>query len=105
MAAQKAAIFHSYSRLFRRDGVYTRAEAGFVTASGVLMNHALLDRLIDHRGGRAEAGFGGFTVALLDCLAQRAQCRAQAGLVGAVHLSPLFGLTGALKRRKMVCHF
>ncbi len=76
----------------------------FIARGGVFVQRTLLNRLIK-RGNRLAVGLlGGLLVALLDGLAQRAQRGAQAGGIGAIGGSALRGLTGALKRRKMISH-
>jgi len=65
---------------------------------------AFLDGLIQRRNGLAIGLLSGGFVALGDGLAQVAELRAQAGGVGTVARGATFGLTGALQRRKMICH-
>jgi hypothetical protein len=90
--------------LLCRDGFQPCAEAGFVPGRRIFVNCALLNGLIYHRNRRPVARLRSFAVAFSDCLAQSAQRCAQSGLVCAVYERTFFGLTGAFKRGKMVCH-
>jgi len=82
----------------------TGAEAGLIARGGVHVQRALLDCLVE-RGHRLAVGlFGGLFVALFNGLSQAAQGSAQTGGIGAIGGRALRGLTGALKRRKMICH-
>ena len=57
------------------------AEAGLVARGGIAVQRAFLDGLVE-RGDRLAIGlFRDCLVALLDGLAQRAQCGAQAGVL------------------------
>jgi hypothetical protein len=80
------------------------AQAGFVARSGIFVQRALLDRLVERGNGLAIHLLGSCLVALRDRFAQVAQLRAQAGGVGAVARGAAFGLTGALERGLMICH-
>ena len=68
------------------------------------MDCALLDGLINHRNCLADAAFNSLSIALGDSIPQTTEGSAQPRLVGAIHLGAFFRLTGALERRKMVCH-
>jgi hypothetical protein len=82
----------------------TNPEAGLIARGGIHVQRALLDCLVE-RGHRLPVGlFGGLFVALFNGLSQAAQCGAQAGGICAISGRALRGLTGALKRRKMICH-
>ena len=80
------------------------AQPGLVARRGVLMQRALLDRLVERRYSLAVNLLGGCLVALGDGLAHIAQLGTQAGGVGAIARGAAFCLAGALLRRKMVCH-
>jgi len=80
------------------------AQAGFIPASGVFVQHALLDGLVEGGDGLAISLLSGGLVALGEGFAHVAQRRAQARGVAAVPGSAGLGLTGALERRKMICH-
>src|SRR5271163_4708194 len=79
-------------------------QAALVAGGGVVVQDALLDTLVERRGGQAELLLSGLQVTLGDGLAQAAQAAAHAAPVGTVHYGLLFGLTGALERRNMVRH-
>ena len=83
---------------------HTHTEAGLVARSSIFMQRALLDCLIERRHRLAVGLLGGWFVALLDGLAQGPQRGAQARSIGAIGSCALRGLTGALKRRKMISH-
>jgi hypothetical protein len=80
-------------------------QAALVARNGVLVQDALLDALVESRDGLAILGLGGFHIALGEGLAHEAKAAADAGTVGAVDFSLDDGLTGALERRNMICHF
>jgi hypothetical protein len=92
----------------RRSNLFHRIDADakprLIPRGRILVQRALLDRLVERGYGLAVGLLGGLLVAFFDGLAQAAQRGAQAGSVGAVRSSALRGLTGALKRRKMICH-
>ena len=79
-------------------GCDSGAETGFIPRAGVLMDHAVLDGLVDHGDGVPEDGFGLLGVARGDGLAQLAQRGAQTGCVGAVVFRAFRSLTRALQR-------
>ena len=89
-------------RLLHRDNAC--AQTRFVARGGVLVQRALLDRLVESGNGLAVHLLSSSLVALGDGLAQVSQLRAQGGGVGAVARRTAFGLAGALHRRKMICH-
>ena len=68
------------------------------------MQRALLDGFVEHGDGLSVRLLGSGLIALGDALAQVAQLGTQAGGIGAVARGAAFGLTGALLRRKMICH-
>jgi hypothetical protein len=80
------------------------AQPRLVAGGRILVQRALLDRLVERGYGLAVSLLGGLLVAFFDGLAQATQRGAQAGSVGAIRSSALRGLTGALQRRKMICH-
>src|SRR5580658_2377740 len=98
---QQAAKVQGQHLLHRRNAL---AEAGLVACGSIPVQRALLNRLIERGYGLAISLLGGLLVALLNCLAQSAQRGAQTGGVGAIRGRALRSLTGALKRRKMICH-
>src|SRR5215831_15612477 len=71
-------------RLLAAEGFHTRGQAGLVAGGGVLMDHALVDCLVEGRDRLAIDFAGPVLVALRDRLAESAQRRAQAGGVGSV---------------------
>src|SRR3954470_17553903 len=81
-----------------------RREAALVAGGGVLVQRTLLNALVDHGRGLSELGGGGLLVASGQGFAEGAQGAAQARGVGAVHVGAFLCLTGALQRRKMICH-
>ena len=82
----------------------TNAEAGLIARGGIHVQRAFLDCLVESGYGLAVGLFGGLFVALFNGLSQATQCGAQAGGICAVRGRALRGLTGALKRRKMISH-
>jgi hypothetical protein len=68
------------------------------------MERALLDRFIENRNGLTVHLLSSGFVAFCNGLAQVAQLRAQTGSISAIAGGSTFGLTGALQRRKMICH-
>ena len=68
------------------------------------MQNALLDGLVEGGYGLAVGLSGGGFVALFEALAQVAQGGAELRCIGPVTGGALRGLTGALERRKMICH-
>src|SRR4051812_8328947 len=80
------------------------AQAGFIPASGVLVQHALLDSFVEGGNRLAESLLRGSLVALREGFTHVAQCGTQTRGVAAVPGGACLGLTGALERRKMVCH-
>src|SRR5260370_29420697 len=80
------------------------AQPRLVAGSSVPMQRALLDCLVERRDSLAIGLLGSRLVAFFDGLAQSAQSRAQPGAVGAIGGGAFRGLTGALKRRKMISH-
>jgi hypothetical protein len=86
------------------EGLETGVQAALVTGDGVLVQDALLDALVESGDGGLELGLGCGDITLDEGFAHEAQAAANAGTVGAVHFSLNDGLTGALKRRNMICH-
>jgi hypothetical protein len=82
----------------------SRAETGLITGSPVLVNDTLLGGLVNQRNCVPEQSFRLSGVTGLDCGPEFAQGGAKAGFVIAVLPRALLGLTGALQRRKMICH-
>jgi hypothetical protein len=80
------------------------AQAGFVARSGVLVDHALLNGLVETRHGLPIDLFGSGFITLGQRLAQLAQGAAKMRCIAAVAGAAFLGLSGAFKRRKMVCH-
>lgn len=76
----------------------TRAQARLVARRRVLVEHTLLDGLIQGRNGLAIHLLGGSFVAFGEALAELAQAAAQARSVGPVAGGASFCLTGALQR-------
>src|SRR6266496_4732435 len=68
------------------------------------MQCPFLDCLVERGSSLAIDLLGGSLVALGDGFAHIAQLGAQAGGIGAVPRRAGFSLTGALQRRKMICH-
>jgi len=68
------------------------------------MEDALLDALIECRGGRLVLLAGGLYVACVEGLTQKAEAAADAALVRTVNRSASFSLTDALERGDVVCH-
>jgi len=90
--------------LLLRDRVQTRVETGLVARCGVLVKHALLDRFVESGDRLPENLVGPLLVTFSERLTQVAQRAAQSGSVGAVASRAFLSLTGALQRRKMICH-
>src|SRR5258708_22167381 len=84
--------------------VQPRAQACFIASGSVLVQHAVLDGLIQSRNGFAENLLGCRFVSLCQGLAQVTESGAQARVVATIALSASFGLTSAFQRRKMICH-
>lgn len=68
------------------------------------MEDALLDALVEGRGGGLVLLLRGLEVASLDGLAHGAEGAADAALVGAVYRGLGLGLTGAFERGDMIRH-
>jgi hypothetical protein len=85
-------------------GADALTQAGLVARRRIGVQCALLDRFVENRHGFTVQVFSSGFVALAYGLAQVAQLRAQTGGVGAITGGSTFGLTGALQRRKMICH-
>ena len=88
--------------LFQR--IQPSTQAGFIPSSGVLVEHALLDGLIESRNRLAENLLGGGLITLCKGLAEVAQGGAKTRVVAAITLCAGFSLPGAFQRRKMICH-
>ena len=76
----------------------------FVPGRGVFVQNTFLNCLVQRRSGLAEGLSGGRLVAFGERFTHVAERGAQAGGVAAVTGGASFSLTGAFKRRKMVCH-
>lgn len=82
---------------FGGERLESGVEAALVAAGGVLVEHALLDALVEHGDGGAVGLGGGLVVAGGDGLAHEAEGAAELGLVGAVDGRSGDGLAGALQ--------
>src|SRR6185312_3587045 len=75
-----------------------------VAARRILVDHTLLDGLVEGRNGLPEELLGGLFIALGQAFTELTQGTAQARSVGAVAGGTFYCLTGAFDRRKMICH-
>jgi hypothetical protein len=69
------------------------------------VKNAFLDRLIERRNGSAKRWFRSRFIPAAQGLAHFAKSGPQARGVAAIPLGTSFGLTRALERRKMICHY
>jgi hypothetical protein len=81
------------------------AQAGLVPGGSVFVNCALPHGFVNHRNSFRKRSFGLVAVAGLNGCSEFAQSSAEAGCIGAILPGAFLGLSGALQRRKMVCHF
>src|SRR4051812_42057033 len=86
------------------DGVDARRQPRFITGGGVLVEHALLYRLVEGGNGATQGRVSLFAIGGADRGAQFAQFGAQARLVQTIGSGALFRLPGALQGREMVRH-
>ena len=82
---------------FGGDRLDAGVEAALVSAGGVLVEHALLDALVEDGDGGAIGLGGRLVIAGGDGLAHGAEGAAELGLVGAVDGRAGDGLAGALQ--------
>src|ERR1700690_4360603 len=75
-----------------------------VARSGIFVQNALLDRLVERRDGFAVGLAGGGFIAFFQALTHVAQRGTQLRGVLTVAGGPFLRLTGALQRRKMIGH-
>lgn len=80
------------------------AQPGLVPRRGILVDHALLDGLIERRDGLAEQLVDIVFVAGGQRLAELADCTTQTSLVAAVNYRLSFRLPGPLQGRIMIRH-
>jgi len=91
------------ARLLQR--LHPGADPGLVTGSGIFVKNALLDGFIEGRDRSRENLLGGSFVVSGESLAHFAKSRPQPRGIAAIPLGTSFGFTGALQRRKMICHY
>src|SRR5579862_8268063 len=84
--------------------VQAHNQARLLSPRGIGVNHALLHGLIESGNRLAENLVGARFVAFRQRLAELPQCGAKAGSVGPVAGGSFLSLSGALQRRKMICH-
>ena len=84
--------------------IQARAQAGLVASGGVFVENAFLNGLVEGGNCLAKNLLRGRLIASGQCFAQAPEFGAQTRAVAAVLHSAGFSLTGALQRRKMVCH-
>ena len=90
--------------LGRRQRLHPSIQPALVAACSVLVQHALLYALVQHRSGRTVVRHRLLVVALHDRLSQTSQRTTQLGSIGSVDRGLDFGLPRALQRRNMICH-
>jgi hypothetical protein len=80
--------------------VHARTQAGLITRRGILVDYALLNRLIESGNGLSENQIGTGLIAFRQSVAQITQSAAQPGGIGAVadtsFLSLKFAMSGSL---------
>src|SRR5258708_3846416 len=79
-------------------------QAGFIAGGRVLVDYTLLHGLIDHGDSVGEQRLSLSGISRLQGLPELPQLGAKTGCISAILRGTFYGLTGALERRKMICH-